>query len=142
MSTSERRASVLQPWVETCSWKEQTVLLCSLRGPDISGNQDIKEWVRFIRRNTLMNADPKTSFMVPSDPPSIFSIGEKYPRVFDSLPLHFITHFLHGLQILACRHPDNGIGVTARQAYSEMCDYMHVNPEWCSEMTERLKDEV
>ena len=133
--------SVVQDWVaQHCSWKEQTVLFCSLRGPDIGGSQDIKEWVRFIRRTTLKNADGSTSFMMPSDPPRIFDIGEKYPRVFDGMTLHTISHFMHGLQVIAYKHPDTHLSGVAEQAYKDLCEYLHVRPELLNDMVERLKD--
>lgn len=136
-------SSVLQSWVtENCSWKEQTVLLCALRGPDAGGTPKVKAWVRFIRATVLQNAAPHKTFMRKESITSIQEIADNEPLTFDMLPVHYLGHLMHALQVTGYRHPDKSVQATALYAYEEFCEYLHVNPESHEQMTLRLKDEV
>jgi hypothetical protein len=134
--------SVVRPWVTTCTWKEQTVLFCALRGPDSNGSPELKAWTRWIRSIVLQNAAPKKTFMRREEAWSIGELAEQKPLVFDMLPVHFLTHFMHAVQVIGCRHPDSDVTTVALIAYGELCEYLHVRPELMQQMTARLQDEV
>jgi hypothetical protein len=135
--------SVVQSWVTTCcTWKEQTVLFCALRGPDNNGSPELKSWTRWIRSIVLQNAAPNKTFMQRGDTWGIAALAYQRPLVFDMLPVHFLTHFMHALQVIGCRHPDSDVTTVALTAYGELCEYLHVRPELDQQMTARLQDEV
>lgn len=138
-----KNKSVVQDWVtNNCSWKEQTVLFCAIRGPDAGGSPQLKSWTRFIRRNVLQNAAPNKTFMRQEMPEQILILAGNHPLIFDMLPVHYFGHLLHALQVIAYRCDDGHVSGFADIAYRQLCAYMHLNPETSEEMTERLKDEV
>jgi len=132
------KGSVLQDWVQKLSWKEQTVLLCALRGPDHAGSPEIKGWVRWIRRRVLNNAAPNKTFMQVDRFKTIREIADLNPLALDMLPVHYVGHFAHALQIIGYRTAD----AVASEAYLSLCDYLHLKPESIEDMTRRLADEV
>lgn len=144
------KGSVVQPWVNELSWKEQTVLFCALRGPDAGGTKILKGWTRFIRKTVLENAAPKKTFMQNDPIPDIYMIAMTEPLALDMLPVHYLGHLMHALQVIAYRHPasadksdpNRAPGEIARDAYLQLCDYLHVQRETLADMTIRLADEV
>ncbi len=135
--------SVLKDWVvEKCSWKEQTVLLCALRGADFNGSPELKAWTRKIRREVLANAAPGKTFMQQEAILSFKFIADRYPLKLDMLPVHFLSHLMHACQVLGAYHPQYPTRHLFMDAYIDLCDYLHVNPENVAAMAERLKDEI
>lgn len=133
---------VFQEWLECLTWKEQTVLVLGLRGPDAGGSRDVKLIIRWLRSVVLKNAAPKKTFMGETDFRQVNEIVDDSPLAFDMLPVHFFGHLLHTVEVIAYRHPDQCIRNTALNTYIELCEFMHINQETDSEMTERLKDEI
>ncbi|GJM05331.1 MAG: hypothetical protein DHS20C09_13220 [marine bacterium B5-7] len=133
---------VLNPWMESMTWKEQTVLLTALRGPDIGGTAEVKLMVRWIRSIVLRNAAPSKTFMRETNFKSVQDIAEEKPLAFDMLPIHYITHLMHAFQVIGVRHPEPSISTRAKHVYEDFCIYLHTNPETDSEMTLRLQDEI
>ncbi len=142
---AKKKKSVVKPWVSELSWKQQTVLFCALRGPDIGGSPEVKRMVRWIRSVILENAAPHKTFMKEVDFPNVAQLAEEKPLVFDMLPTHFLGHLMHAFQVIAYLHPEQkvcSVGDKARGAYKHMCEYLHVNPETKQEMITRLTDEI
>ena len=135
-------SSVLQPWMEELSWKEQTVILCALRGSDSHGSPDMKAITRWIRRVALKNAAPSQTFMRDEGFPEIYEIAEKRPLILDMLHVHFLSHMMHALQVIGYRHPDAVVANRACHAYYQICEYLHVGAELNAAMRLRLRDEV
>ncbi|MHC1599216.1 MAG: hypothetical protein ACXQS5_00105 [Candidatus Methanospirareceae archaeon] len=133
---------VFQEWLETLTWKEQTVLVLALRGTDMSGSKDVKLMTRWLRSIVLKNAAPKKTFMGETCFRDVDDIANDNPLSFDMLPVHFFGHLLHTFEVIAYRHPDPYIHNIALNVYTDMCKYLHINPETCEEMTIRLKDEL
>lgn len=119
---------VLQDWVMTLNWKEQTGLISAIRGVDINDNEVIekecKSITRMIRFLVLNNADSKTNFMTdevlaPSD------IVNKLEYLYDqislgNLPLHWSSHIFGALKIIIEKHPNKYIRLywhTAKDTY-------------------------
>jgi hypothetical protein len=134
------RGSVLQDWLaDRCSWKEQTVVLCALRGPDTGSAPELKAWTRWLRQVALRNADPAHPFMVTSLPELPSAIR---PVLIDMLSVHYLSHLMHALEVVAYRHPDPEIHHYAQKAYVALCAFLHVTPENYDEMRQRLRDKV
>jgi len=135
--------SVLKEWVTIhCTWKEQTVLLCAIRGPDAGGSPQLKAWTRWIRSVVLNNAAPHKTFMRAERVTPILKLAEESPLVFDMLPVHFLGHLMHALEVIGYRHHSQSIANDAREGYRQLCEYLHLTPETKQQMEDRLKDEV
>lgn len=133
---------VVQEWLENCSWKEQTVVLCALRGTDSGGSPVIKSMTRWIRRTSLNNAAPRKTFMRDEGFPGVKDMAEETPIAFDMLPVHFLGHLMHALEVIGYKHPDILTATSARLAYHGLCEYLHLNPESEEQMSDRLRDEL
>ena len=135
--------TVVQEWVSShCTWKEQTVLFCALRGTDANGSHDLKSLTRWLRKTVLKNAAPDKTFMQETEPLDIDTIANKRPLGLDMLPVHFFGHLLHAFEVVGYRHPIEETRSYASSTYLKLCIYLHVEPENQSSMTERLRDEV
>ncbi len=135
--------SVLKCWViDLCTWKEQTVLLCALRGTDSGGSEEAKRLTRWLRKVILSNAAPNKTFMKETPALSVKFVAENYPLVFDMLPVHFLTHLMHAFEVVAYRYPPGDVQTFAKLAYADICDFLHVVCETQEQMTLRLRDET
>lgn len=133
--------SVLKDWVsENCTWKQQTVLMCALRGPDSSEKEsDAKALSRLLRKIILKNADPNQSFM------RLGNIKHTVPRFIDNIehfPLHFVLHLAHAFEIIGYLHPEEDIRNTGQFIYFEIVKSFHMKPETIEEMNSRLADNI
>lgn len=140
---AKKKKSAVKSWLSTISWKQQTVLFCALRGPDIGGSPEVKLMVRWIRSVVLENAAPGKTFMKETEFPDIAQLAEEKPLVFDMLPTHFMGHLLHAFQVIGNSvFIEKAHSKKAKKAYLDLCDYLHVNPESLHQMTDRLADEI
>ena len=136
-------SSVVQPWVRLwLTWKEQTVLLCALRGTDSGGSREVKLMTRWMRSIVLKNAAPHKTFMGETNFKTVDRIADENPLAFDMLPVHFLGHLIHAFQIIGYKHPNERVRDIALFAYAQFCKFLHLNQETLEEMNERLKDEV
>jgi hypothetical protein len=135
--------SVVRSWViDHCTWKEQTVLLCAMRGPDAGGSPEIKAVVRWLRRTVLQNAAPVKTFMEAVAWPRFADLTAARPLAPDTLPVHYLGHLMRACQVIGYRHPEPKIAGRAESAYVDLCKFLHVEPETPKSTTLRLADEV
>lgn len=138
--TDER--CVLQDWVvECCTWKQQTVLLCALRGTDSAGTPTVKSLTRWLRRTVLKNAAPNKTFMQDEGLPLV-AVLEEQPQSFDMLSVHFFGHLMHAFEVVGYCHPNPRVSNAATHWYHAMCNYLHIEPEPYNVFKDRLRDEV
>lgn len=71
-----------------------------------------------------------------SKPPENFK-----PSEFGHLPLHWYTHAMHALEVVAYEHPDMAIRATAYVLYERMATALHLNLETGDEMRKRLTED-
>lgn len=160
---------VLQDWVLTLPFMQQTVLLTAVRGPDGHPKySEVKLLLRWYRRCLLLSAldggvldtpyaDGGGSFTGPSCKltdcqggqaetswfswmPPMLLLGDDYLRAVDSLPHHFQMHFMHAVQIMGYKHPDAGIASFWAGMYIRLVHDMHLEPESEAAMDSRLGD--
>ena len=129
---------VLQDWMATIPWKQQSVLLSSLRGPDQSRPGSIKIVGRWLRGVMQKNADTSTEYMATFPLPE----EEEFHRDLEYCTMHFYSHLMHALEIVGYNHPDNEIAENGRKYYLLMTDFLHLNPETKEQMNKRLEDRV
>lgn len=138
---AKNSSSVLQPWTSKLTWKQQTVLMCALRGCDMSEKNDLsKHFIRFLRNSFLNNAGTSESDFMKSkiDKGMIYDFSKE----FDKYPIHFLLHLIHAYEIIGYEHPDEEIASTALHFYTTMVQAFHMNLESEQEMRIRLKDGV
>jgi|SRR5215510_10008724 len=90
---------VTKSWMFELSWKEQTVLITGLRGPDGLASEGMRDIVRWIRHTLLNDADPTSGYMIDVIRPD-WKMGP------DLGPVHFLEHLLLCLKIIERRHPE------------------------------------
>lgn len=136
--TGVKDFTVQQAWMSSLTWKQQTVILAALRGPDHASCKAMKNVSRWMRSVCLENADPKHTYMDWS------SAEMDFQGVLDEIEystVHFATHFLYGLQIISYKHPLPEVSKMAFNLYQTIVvDGMHLNIETKAEMEERLSD--
>lgn len=129
--------NVLQDWLSDLSWKEQTVLISGIRGPDSAFCPRLKKVSRWMRSHTLQNADPNHTYMEVED----FPMPSELEDEFEFCTVHFATHFVYALEILGYLHPDKHVRTRAESLYCFFVTcVMHFQPETCDQMRRRLVD--
>lgn len=141
--------SVLQTWCMNLPLREQGTLLTAVRGCDdepklwsATGFSDSpgRRLTAYIRWCFMCPADlrevniPGAFFQ--SQPPHPFK-----PSEFGHLPQHWYAHVMHGLEIIAYRHPDDSIARKAEMLYLAMVFNLHLQPEPMDRMMERLSED-
>ena len=135
---------VVRPWLsQTCSWKQQTVLLSSLRGCDGVQKEDpSKQLVRGLRAVLLHSAstrDQEATFMKPVGFDEACGI---FLNNLDHYPVHWLMHFSHAVEIVAYKHPDCHVAETWWEIYRDLCLALHVGVESEDRCDERLRDDT
>jgi hypothetical protein len=134
--------SVLRDWVSELTLKQQTVLLCALRGCDQVQKEDIsKKFVRKLRVTVIKNAVPldQTKFMKVDITSEEYAAFLKQP---DHYPVHWLMHFIHAVEVIGYFHPEIEIRDWWFNLYCDLCEMLHVNRETPSQNLDRLKDGV
>jgi hypothetical protein len=57
----------------------------------------------------------------------------------DELPAHYVSHFIHAIEVLAFCHPDSNRRSIWNQYYLRLCKRWHMYPETPDEMSARLE---
>ena len=63
-----------------------------------------------------------------------------YLLAVDEVPHHYHLHLMHGAQIIGYHHPDAYLRRLWLDFYLKCCEDMHLRPEVCGAMDERLND--
>lgn len=145
--------SVQPEWMKELPFQQQSVLFLASRGPDaVEKYHTCKEIQRAYRACVFIAAKHgKRMLEFGEDGDSFMSLRrfstimwnediENFLSHIDSLPLHYVTHIMHGAEILAYKHPDERFKRKWLEFYIAICNYMHVTPETPLDMDMRLKD--
>lgn len=156
-------ASVMQPWTNEISMMQQTVLLTAIRGPDgVPKYGSVKMLLRWLRRCVLLSAIDGRVLTNPCDHnggsftgPSVVVTGDiaqvkwegfmdtvtdGYLKDLDAIPHHFQLHFMHAVEIIGYKHPDERIRVWWEKLYLRLVHDMHLFPESEADLDRRLGD--
>jgi hypothetical protein len=121
---------VLQDWVMRMNWKQQSILLSSLRGPDVPNVPNIKIVNRWMRRQCQRNADPSKNYMTQSPLPMPIVLCDE----LEFLTVHYVHHLADGLAVIAYNHPDQCTAVIAARFHyriaEELFHFAPELPEW------------
>lgn len=147
--------SVLQDWVLTLPFMQQSVLIASVRGPDgIRKDHPVKVLCRWLRRSFLISAFDRRALIDPYEPGGGSFTGpcrtkevtdidhalELYLRSVDEIPHHFQLHFMHASEILGYKHPIPQSRNWWYHCYCQLVTDAHLYPETESQMDRRLGD--
>jgi hypothetical protein len=159
---------VTQPWTHEITMMQQTVLLAAIRGPDgVAKYHPVKFMLRWYRRCVLYSAmdhrviespfaEGGGSFTGKSydvdihgqpDRPDFTNDGwmdylvGQYLRSLDEIPHHFQIHFMHAVEILGYKHPDDRIRTWWAKTYVRLVSDLHLWPETEEQLDHRLGDD-
>jgi len=129
---------VQHQWLSLLHWKMQTVVNQGLRAPDTHFCKNIKTVCRWMRSNTLQNADEHHTFMCrKADLPDIEDIENE----INYCSVHFATHFVYALEIIGYKHPHAAVRDVAMNYYRGIVSELwHFNLETPKELEIRLAD--
>ena len=132
---------VLQEWVCKLPWKQQSVLLSGLRGPDTSHCPHTKTVTRWMRNVTQNNADPSHSYMQLDRLPTF----EELEKELEYCSVHYVHHLTQALKVISigyvwcdvdgCKYADD----LYRNIVMEL---LHLHPESDASFCVRLQDKV
>lgn len=133
-------SSVVKPWVNDLTWKQQTVLFCALRGCDTAEKNDPAKFIiRNLRGTVLNNAGTQNGeFMRFTD----VNLIDFTKNNLDAYPIHFILHVAHAAEIIGYKHPDPDIREYWYNVYESIVHAFHMNVESQEQMDYRLRDGV
>lgn len=129
---------VLQEWMSELSWKQQSVILSGLRGPDNFRPPFTKKLNRWLRKVTQHDADSSTEYMMKVDLPTM----EELCSELDYTTIHYFSHLINALEIIGYKHPDKENRRIANEYYAGLVKSLHLNPETSEQMGRRLEDKV
>lgn len=139
--------NILREWVTELPLREQGSLLTCIRGCDLVAKRPLdsmpRRLVAALRYNVLVPADERE---VDSEPGSFMSrkipgTSEFKPSDLDQYPMHWIAHIMHGMEVLAYRHPDTTISCAWYNLYAKMVHALHLNVETRQQMIDRLSED-
>lgn len=125
-------------WLSDLPWKMQTVINQGLRAPDTHFCKNIKIMCRWMRGIVLQNADKNHTFMCNKTKfPSI----EELEHELNYCSMHFVTHFLYAMEIIAYKHPENSVKIIAKRYYEGIVEeILHFKIESKEQLDNRLSD--
>lgn len=133
------KGSVLLDWVAALPWKQQSIILSSLHGPDNIRHPELKKVSRWLRRITQHNADPSTEYMQAETMPDPKAVVKE----LEFTSAHFVGHLGLALAIIGGKHPDQITAKQARTYYETIVrDITFAAPLSYDEMNDRFHDAV
>jgi hypothetical protein len=133
---------VFKEWVVELPWRMQSVLMTATRGPDGPMRYpNIKVLNRWTRDKLFNDADPANPFIIhPDDPhPCELSVITELGKELEYTTVHYYSHVIHALEIIAYEHPEFPVQDSAYRLYYELGPVlMHMKPEQKHEHAARL----
>lgn len=131
---------VFKPWVIELPWRMQSVLMASTRGPDSPIRfPHIKVLNRWMRDKLFNDADPSNPFIMHPTDPDVVSIIDAIQQELEYTTVHYYSHVVHALEIIAYEHPEHAVAEPAFRLYYELGPVlMHMRAEQKHEHWERL----
>jgi len=132
-------SSVLKDWVQILPWKQQSVLLSGLRGPDTIHCPKLKIVVRMLRNVSQNNADPTHSYMYVHDLP-LWDVLEKE---LEFCSVHYVHHLTQALMVVC-----HGCDIIKIREYADWLldkisdELLHITRETPEHFFQRLEDKV
>ncbi len=143
MSSSDEPRQLLQPWVQRLGLRHQGVLVSAVRGCDAVPRDDPSKAVVRVYRTLILNAHVgdhrrSASFFEVVPLEELSSRFDALKRHTDHLPVHYLLHLLHAVEIVGYHHPDIAVRSTWLGLYWMLCRRLHVQPETQQQLDDRL----
>lgn len=154
--TMKREPKSVQPlWCTSLPLQQQSVLFLASRGPDgVPKHHPCKDIQRAYRAcvflagkygRLLREGEAADNFMsmyhVCAERPERWTdVMHSFFDHIDELPHHYLSHLMHGAEILGYKHPDEIVRRRWNEFYLAMVKDLHLTPETEAEMDERLSD--
>ena len=145
--------SVQQIWATALPLQQQSVLLLALRGADGTPKHHPHKAVqRAYRASVLVAAKYGRPLRWGEKADSFMGLDHFADRglwecdrtdffgACDELPSHFVSHLMHGAEILGYKHPDERFRDRWREFYLSLVSSLHLQPETEAQMDARLGD--
>lgn len=146
---------VFQDWLFGLSMQQQSVLVLACRGPDGIAKFHPTKLITIRYRAAVLKAAYSGRAMVVdaingggsfmtldrfSDASNWRMIQKEFFDNSDDLPHHYYMHLMHGAEIIGYKHPESLFRVRWLEFYDRCCEELHLRPETCQDMDERLND--
>ena len=140
----EAMGSILKTWVTTLGLRYQGVLVSAVRGCDVAPRHGTGKVLQRIYRGEILNAHcgeaaKAKTYILDADIPTVKREAEAFLEDMDHLPLHYVMHLVHAVEILGYFHPDLVRRDVWHSFYLQACKKMHVRPESIGDLRERLE---
>lgn len=148
--------SVLQDWVMELPLRYQGTLLTAVRGCDLSPKTFDRERGDGVTLDVIETSERRLTafirfcFMNAADVREVdvqgafFQSRAPFPFKFSELghyPLHWVSHVMHAIEIIAYKHPDEAIRSSALFIYSAMVHGLHLNTESEAQLHARMTED-
>lgn len=136
--------STLKDWVKEVgmSGRCQSALIAAMRGADADDSPEVKRLVRWVRKQTIKNNNPKSHFMKDWDFINVRALIQQDAWQWDRLNSDFYDHIKQAMEILGYFHPDEMVASKSLEAYTDLQKHESMNVESKAELILRLKDTV
>jgi len=148
-----KRLSVQPSWCADLPLQQQSVLFLATRGPDgVARDHPCKDVQRAYRACVLLagrygrelrpveGGDSFMSLTLFVDNCTWREVVLRFLYKIDELPHHYLSHLMHGAEILGYKHPDAVVRSRWHHLYLRMVYDLHLAPETEAEMDRRLGD--
>lgn len=131
---------VVNDWVLQLTGHMQSTLECSLRGSDITVDDEIRKVTRWLRWVVMKNVMPESHYMKETDFMRIKHQFDNNPSTWGNLPIHFRHHTREALEVVGYMHPDTAVRTWGHYAYLDICDISKGKPEAKDDLLKRMQD--
>lgn len=133
---------VLQDWVMVLPWKQQSILISGMRGPDSSPPPEVKKLGRWMRSVAQHNADPTKDYMRGAG-----ALPELDVKGLDAelhgQSSHYVHHLADALAVIAYGHPEFETAAYAARRHHWIAEELfHFQPEPAHAFVLRHRDKV
>ena len=153
--------SIQPDWCKELPLEQQTVLMMAIRGPDGMHRQhDSRHLIMRFRACVLVSPRFGRELRWGEKGDRFMSLGGAINRPvnnyeqeqfwngavhqfmikLDQLPMHFVTHFMHGTEILGYKHPDQAMRARWLKVYIGLAGHFQLNHETEEQMDARMND--
>jgi hypothetical protein len=131
---------IVNDWVLNLPGHMQSTLECSLRGSDITADDEVRRVTRWLRWVVMKDVMPESHYMKDRDFMRIKLHFEEKPSSWGNLPIHFRHHTRESFEVIGYMHPDTSIRTWANIAYLDICDKSKGRPETRDALIARMQD--
>jgi hypothetical protein len=132
--------STIKEWVFDLPPKHQSVLMTATRGPDVFRYPAVKELNRWIRDKLFIDADPSNPFILKPGDRSMLDTEflKDVTTELEYTQMHYFSHVLHALEIIAYMHPNHQVQTMAFNVYDYLVYELHLGVETYEAFRSRL----